>query len=339
LGPGLVGIIGRRLLAAVPQVFLVALMVFVVLRLLPADPLALAVSPNATIAEIEAVRHQMGLDLPVYQQFGIWLDQLIHGDFGQSIVFRQPVSALIGDALPATIELVVVASLFAAVIGLLGGMAMFHARGRVEEPALDFLSSLFMAIPEFLWAIFFILLFGVALDLLPIAGRLPPGVRVARHSGFLLIDCLLDGRFRAFAQALEYMLLPALSLALGPAAMITRVLRSSLLDVYVEDYITMARLRGLSERAILIRHAFKNAFLPTLSLMGVQLSFLFGGTLLVEVIFSYPGIGNMMVEAVRNTDLPIIQTTALIYALAVLLITLVVDLIAFSINPKLRLAP
>jgi ABC-type dipeptide/oligopeptide/nickel transport system permease component len=336
LNIGLIGLVGRRLVTALPQLFLVAAMVFVLLRLLPADPLAMAVPPNATTAEVEAVRHLMGLDLPIYQQFAIWLGQLSHGDLGQSIVFRQPVVSLIETALPATIELTIMASIFSSAFGLVGAFAMFRMRGPVAEPALDFLTTLAMSIPEFLWAIFFILLFGVSLNLLPFAGRLPPDVRVPGQTGFLLIDCLLSGNIQAFAQALEYMLLPALSLALGSAALITRVLRSSLLDVYVENYILMARLRGLSESAILLRHAFKNAFLPTLNLMGVQLSFLFGGTLLVEVIFSYPGIGNLMVEAVRNTDLPIIQAAALIYSLAVLAITLAVDLLMLMLNPKLR---
>ena len=333
---GLIGLVGRRLVTALPQLFLVAVMVFVLLRLLPADPLAMAVPPNATIAEVEAVRHLMGLDLPIYQQFAIWLGQLGHGDLGQSIVFRQPVVSLIRTALPATIELTVMAAIFASALGIVGAFAMFRMRGPVAEPTLDFATTLAMSIPEFLWAIFFILLFGVSLNLLPFAGRLPPDVRVPSHMGFLVIDCLLSGNIQAFAQALEYMLLPALSLALGSAALITRVLRSSLLDVYVENYILMARLRGVSESAILLRHAFKNAFLPTLNLMGVQLSFLFGGTLLVEVIFSYPGIGNLMVEAVRNTDLPIIQAAALIYSLAVLAITLAVDLLMLMLNPKLR---
>lgn len=339
MGPGLIGMIARRFLAAIAQLFLVAVMVFVVLRLLPTDPLAMAVSPNATTAEVEAVRHQMGLDLPLHEQFAIWLAQIAHGDFGQSIVFRQPVTGLIRSALPATIELVIIAAIFAGVAGLVGALAMFRLRGRLGEPVLDLLSTLFMSIPEFLWAIFFILLFGVALNLLPFAGRLPPKITVSTQTGFLLLDCLLNGQFAAFAQALEYMVLPALSLALGSAALITRVLRSSLLDVYLENYITMARLRGFSETAILLRHAFKNAFLPTLTLMGVQFSFLFGGTLLVEVIFSYPGIGNLLIEAIRNTDLPIIQAAALIYALAVLLITLTVDVMVFTINPKLRLLP
>ena len=195
-----------------------------------------------------------------------------------------------------------------------------------------------MSIPEFLWALFLILVFGVALNLLPFAGRLPPDMTVPRLTGFLLLDSLLTGNVTAFLEAIRHMLLPALALALGTVPLIMRLLRSSLLDVIGEDYVTMARLRGVPERRVVNRHALRNALLPTLSLMGVQFGFLFGGTLLVEVIYSYPGLGNLMVEAVRNTDLPIIQGAALIFALAVLTINLVVDVIYIVVNPKLRRA-
>ena len=164
-----------------------------------------------------------------------------------------------------------------------------------------------LSLPEFLWGLFFILLFGVALELLPFTGRLTAGFQRPVVTGFLLLDTLLVGRPDMFLNALKHMILPSLALGIAFAPTIMRVLRSSLLDVYQEDYIHQARLRGFSERHILLRHALKNAILPTLSLMGVQFGFLFGGTLLIEVIYSYPGLGNLMVDAVRNADLPIIQ--------------------------------
>jgi ABC-type dipeptide/oligopeptide/nickel transport system permease component len=217
-------------------------------------------------------------------------------------------------------------------------MIMFRLRGTSGEQAADLSSTLMMSIPDFLWGLFFILLFGVIFDLLPFSGRLPPDVTEPHVTGFLLLDSVLTGRFHTLFSAIEYMILPSVALALGTAPLLMRVLRSSLLEVINEDYITMARLRGIPERQVIMRHAFKNAFLPTLTLMGVQFSFLFGGTLLVEVIYSYPGLGNMMVEAVRNTDLPIIQGTALVYALAVLSINLLVDVAYVMLNPKLRRA-
>ncbi len=335
---GIVGVILRRIAVAVPIVFFVSVLVFIVLRIIPADPVAMSVAPNATNDEIEAMRRDLGLHLPILEQFWIWFVKLLSGELGKSIAFTQPVLRLIQLSLPATIELVVLSAIFATVIGLAGGLAMYRLRGRVAGEATDLVSTLVMSIPEFLWALFFILLFGVALNILPFVGRLDAGISVARVTGFLLIDCLVAGRLGAFFNALEHMLLPALSLAFGTAPLLMRVLRSSLLEVSNEDYITTARLRGFSERQILLRHGFKNALLPTLTLMGVQFSFLFGGTLLVEMIYSYPGIGNLMVEAVRNVDLPIIQGVALVYALAVLVINLAVDVLVLLLNPKLRVA-
>lgn len=338
MGSEIVGIIGRRILVALPLILLVSLLVFVVLRLIPADPLAMAVPPNATKADIEAMRKEMGLDLPILQQYLIWLGQLFHGDFGRSIAFGQPVLKLIGNSLPATIELVVLAAILATGIGIAGGMIMFRLRGSIGEQVADASSTLMMSVPDFLWGLFLILIFGVALNVLPFSGRLPPGVAQPHVTGFLLLDSILTGEFGTLFAALEFMILPSVALALGTAPLIMRVLRSSLMEVINEDYITMARMRGIPERRVIMRHAFKNAFLPTLTLMGVQFTFLFGGTLLVEVIYSYPGLGNMMVEAVRNTDLPIIQGAALIYALAVLAINLLIDVSYVMLNPKLRRA-
>ena len=330
------GIIIRRLLVAIPMMLVVSIMIFVVLRLLPTDPLAMSLPPNATHAEAEAMRHALGLDKPIMEQYIIWLGHLLQGDLGRSIAFRQSVFGLIETTLPATIELVFCALVAGIAFGIAGGLLMFHVRGTRKEPVADLASTVLMSIPEFLWAIFLILGFGVALDLLPFIGRISPEFKVARHTGLLLLDALLSGQLAAFVNALSHMILPTLALALALSPLIMRVLRSSLLETLLEDYVTMARLRGLSERRILIRHALKNAALPTLSLIGVQAGFLFGGTLLVEVIYSYPGLGNMMVEAVRNQDLPIIQGVALTYCLVVLVINALVDIAYLALNPRLR---
>jgi peptide/nickel transport system permease protein len=260
------------------------------------------------------------------------------GDFGTSIHFRRGVAGLIGSTLPATIELAVLAMLIAGTLGVVGGLVLFDVRGTHKEPIADAASIVLLSLPEFLWGLFFILLFGVALELLPFTGRLSAGFQRPVVTGFLLPDTLLVGRLDMFWDAVKHMILPSLALGIAFSPTIMRVLRSSLIDVYQEDYIHQARLRGLSERRILIRHALKNAILPTLSLMGVQFGFLFGGTLLIEVIYSYPGLGNLMVDAVRNADLPIIQAVGLTYCVVVLVINTVVDSAYVVLNPKLRVA-
>ena len=204
------------------------------------------------------------------------------------------------------------------------------------EPIADAGSIVLLSLPEFLWGLFFILLFGVALELLPFTGRLTAGFQRPIVTGFLLLDTLLVGRPDMFLNALKHMILPSLALGIAFAPTIMRVLRSRLLDVYQEDYIHQARLRGLPERRILTRHGLKNAILPTLSLMGVQFGFLFGGALLVEMIFGFPGVGNLMVQAVKGNDLPLIQGIALIFCVLMLAITVIVDVLYAVLNPRLR---
>lgn len=326
----------RRLAVAVPTLLVVAALLFVVLRLLPVDPAAMSLPPNATNDELAAMREAMGLNRPLIVQFGIWLGQLLTGDFGTSIQFRQPVWALVSDALPATIELAFLSMVVATVLGLAGGLLAFHFRDRMAEAAIDLSSIVMLSLPDFLWALLLMLVFGVWLQWLPFMLRLDPGIERPVITGFLLLDSLLAGRPEAFASALTHMILPCLALGVSASPAIMRVLRSSLLDVYQEDYIHQARLRGQPEHRILLRHGLKNAILPTLALMGVQFGFLFGGTLLVEVIFSYPGLGNLMIDAIRNVDLPVIQIVGLTYCIMVLLISMTVDVLYLVLNPKLR---
>jgi peptide/nickel transport system permease protein len=329
-------LIVRRLLAAIPILLIVSALLFGVLRALPVDPAAMSLPPSATIAEIEAKRREMGLDRPLPEQYLIWLHGALHGDFGRSIQLGREAGSLVAATLPATIQLALAAMIIAGVIGFGGGLLLFRARGTLLEPALDLVSIILLSIPEFLWGLILLFVFGVALRVLPFTGEVAPGLPVPDITGFLLLDSLLIGRFDVFLSACRHLILPAIALGLAFSPTIMRVLRSSLFDVYHEDYITQARLRGLSERRILIGHALKNAALPTITLAGVQFGVLFSGTLLIEVIYSYPGMGNLMVDAVRNADLPLIQAIGLTYCVVVLLINTAVDTLYVVLNPKLR---
>ncbi len=329
----------RRTLLAIPILLCVSALVFIVLRLLPADPIAMSLPPGASAEDMARLRQSFGLDRPLPEQYVIWLGKLVSGDLGTSIYFRRGVAELVSKALPATLELVAAGLIVGILAGVAGGLAMFAWRGRAGEQVLDLGTSGLMAIPEFLWAILLILLFGVAWPVMPFIGRLSPDlVLPASLTGFLTLDSLATGRFDILGSALRHLALPALALAIGIAPLVMRVLRSSLLDVIQEDYITQARLRGVPERTIIARHALKNAALPTISLIGVQAGFMFGGTVLVEMIFAYPGLGNLMVDAVRNHDLPVIQAVALVYCVLVLGINAVVDVVYLAVNPKLRVA-
>jgi peptide/nickel transport system permease protein len=268
--------------------------------------------------------------------FLIWLWEAVNGNLGRSINFRQPVVQLMLAAVPATLELTLTGLLLALVISVPGGVLAFVLHQRRHEAAADLIVALMQSIPAFLWSLLLILAFGVFWPVLPFSGRVGDGVTLPDITGFALVDLLLVGRFEAWLSAVSHLLLPALALALGFAPLVIRVLRSSLIDAANEPYVDVARLRGLSETRILWRHMLKNASLPTITMIGVQFGFLFGGALLVEMIFGFPGVGNLMVQAVKGNDLPLIQGIALIFCVLMLVITVFVDVLYAVLNPRLR---
>jgi len=329
-------IVLRRLLAAIPTLILLSLVVFVVLRLLPVDPLAMMLPPSATAADSAALRQQMGFDKPIPMQFLIWLWDAARGNLGNSINFRQPVTTLMLAAIPATIELAFTGLLLALLISVPGGVVAFVLYRRRRETAADLVVTLLQSVPSFLWALLLIIVFGVFWPVLPFAGRVGQDVSLPGITGLALVDLLLTGQFRAWGDALAHLFLPALALALSFAPLVIRVLRSGLIDAANEPYVEVARLRGLSETRILWGHMLKNAALPTVTMIGVQFGFLFGGSLLVEMIFGFPGVGNLMVQAVKGNDLPLIQGIALLFCVLMLTINAIVDVLYALLNPRLR---
>jgi ABC-type dipeptide/oligopeptide/nickel transport system permease component len=329
-------VLSRRLIAAIPTLLMLALIVFVVLRLIPADPLAMMLPPNATPADAALLRHQLGLDKPIPSQFLIWLVNALHGNLGASISFQQPVATLIGSTLPATLELCLAALVISLIISVPGGVFAYAVTDRRGELPVSFAVVLMQSVPSFLWALLLIALLGVYLPILPFSGRVGDGIPMPHLTGFLLIDFLVKGEFSDWLSAASHLVLPSLALAFGFAPLVIRVLRSSLLDQRNESYVGVARLRGVSESRILWRHMLKNAALPALTMIGVQFGFLFGGALLVEMIFSFPGVGNLMVQAVRNNDLVLIQGIAIVFCALMLVINAIVDTLYVIMNPRLR---
>lgn len=326
----------RRLGSMLVTALCLSVVVFIVLRMIPSDPLAMLMPPSATQADIDAVRIELGLNGTIFEQYMVWLGRALQGDLGRSIFFREPVTAMLATALPATLELVLVSLVIALLISIPGGIFLYKLEGRKGEVGADFLLVVLLSIPSFLWGIILIIVFGVMFPVLPFMGRVDPSFALPPITGFMLIDALLHGNPRAFIDAFLHLILPALALALSFSPIIVRVLRSSLLETATEQYVTTARLRGQSEWSVLMRHMLKNASLPTLTLIGVQFGFLFGGTLLIEMIFSFPGIGNLMVQAIKNFDLPLIQGVALVFCLMVLLINFCVDSLYVVLNPRVQ---
>jgi ABC-type dipeptide/oligopeptide/nickel transport system permease component len=330
------GEIIRRLVLFLPTLFGVAAIVFVLLRVVPGDPIAMMIPPTASADDIARLRALYGLDQPIPQQFLTWLTQVLSGDFGRSISVHQSVSGLVAARLPATIELALLAVLIAVVLGVPAALAGILLRGRRAEWAIDGGIGLLLAVPDFLWALILLLVFGVLVPLLPISGRIDPEIDVSFHSNFYLIESLVTGRFDITAALLQHMLLPAFALALPFSALIARILKASLAEAGDQDYAQIARARGFSRLEILLREVFPNALIPTVALGGVQVTLLLGGTVLVERIFSYEGIGNMAIDAVINRDFPLIQGLVLTFAALFIALNLVVDLLVTLLDPRLR---
>lgn len=329
-------VLTRRLLLALPTLFGVALVVFVLMRVVPGDPIAMMIPPGASDDDIAVLRALYGLDRSIGAQFLIWLREVGGGNFGTSITYRQDVLVLIADRLPATLELGSVAMLIACLVGGFAGVVSAARHGRWLSALIDSIAAIVQSIPDFLWGLIFILLFGVMLPWLPISGRLDPMLSQAAGTGFILLRNLLDGRFDIVGSILIHMLAPALALALPVAAMLSRVLKASMQEALASDYVMLARLKGLGSRRVLLAEALPNAVTPTLSLSAVQFAFLLGGTVLIERLFSYPGIGSLAISAVIGRDLPLIQAVVLTFAVLFITINLLVDGLVVLLNPRLR---
>jgi ABC-type dipeptide/oligopeptide/nickel transport system permease component len=330
------GEIIRRLVLIPPTLFGVAVIVFVLLRVVPGDPIAMMIPPGATPADIARLRAFYGLDQPIPQQFVTWFGQALRGDFGRSISVHQSVFELVLARFPATLELALLASLIAVALGLIAALLGILVRGRRAEWLVDSGVGVLLAIPDFLWALILLLLFGVLVPLLPISGRIDPEIDVSFHSNFYLLESLLTGRFDVAFALLHHMILPALALALPFSALLARILKASLAEAEDQDYAQIARARGFSRPGILLREVFPNALIPTVALGGVQITLLLGGTVLVERIFSYEGIGNMAIDAVINRDFPLIQGLVLTFAVLFMALNLVVDFVVTLLDPRLR---
>lgn len=326
----------RRLLLAVPTLVGVAVVVFVLMRVVPGDPVAMMIPPGASQADIEALRALYGLDRPLGEQFLIWAGGIARGDFGTSISLRQDVLSLVLSRLPATLELAAAATAVAVLLGGALAMTAVYYRGRWPEAAIDGVVGLTQAIPDFLWALVFILVLGVLVPVLPISGRLDPRLGLEFATQFYLAESLLTGRFGVFTMLLTHLVLPAAALALPLVAVIARVLKGSLLEAMAQDYVVLARVKGFSRGRIIVFEALRNALIPTVTLTGVQFTFLIGGTVLIERIYSYPGIGNMAIGAVIERDLPLIQGLVLTFAVLFIVVNLSIDLTYAVINPRVR---
>jgi len=314
----------------------VAVIVFVVIRVVPGNPIAMMLPPGATDEDIARLTAHYGLDRPIPQQFLIWVGGVLRGDFGTSITNRQPVLDLVLGRLPATLELSLLALVIAVLLGGAAALTGTRLGGTRTEAAIDVANGVALSVPDFLWGLVLVLVFGVLFPIFNISGRVTPSLDLPFVTEFYLFESLLRLRFDLLADLLSHMILPALALAIPLAAIVAQLLKQSLKETMHLDYVTLARTRGYGETRVITREALPNAILPTLTLVGVQFTFLIGGTVIIERLFSYEGLGNMAIDAVINRDLPLIQGIVILFAALFTAVNLTVDLTYAALNPRLR---
>jgi peptide/nickel transport system permease protein len=308
--------IARRLLQMVPVLVLVMGLVFTVFRLVPGDPAQLILGANPDPVTLAALRHTFGLDRPIPVQFGKWLVQAVQGDLGSSRINDQSVVTLILQKFPLTAELAAAAMVIGLAVGIPAGIVAALRRDSWLDFAVRVVGLFGFSVPNYWLAILLVILFSLKLDWLPPAGYVSPSDDLRGH--------------------LRYLILPAVALGLPIAAEQMRFLRASMLDVVNQDYIRTARSKGLNDRAVVVRHALKNALIPVLTVSGLQLGFLLGGSVVVEQIFSWPGIGWLTFQSIQFRDYAVVQGAVLIGALGFLAINLLVDIGYVVVDPRIR---
>ncbi|PWR25144.1 ABC transporter permease subunit [Zavarzinia aquatilis] len=329
--------IASRLLVLVPTVLGIVLLAFFLVRQLHGDAVeARSGERGITAEQLAERRHALGLDRPLYEQFGAYLGQLMQGDLGKSYVTQRPVIDEFLELFPATIELSIVAMIFAVVIGLPAGILAALTRGSVLDHGVMGAALAGYSMPIFWWAILLIVLFSNILGLTPVSGRLDVLYYIEPTTGFMLIDTLLSDEPESFWSALRHLILPSVVLGTIPLAVIARMTRSAMLEVLGEDYIRTARAKGLSPFRVVWVHALRNALIPVITVIGLQVGTLLAGAVLTETIFSWPGVGKWLIDAIGRRDFPAVQGGILLIAVTIIAVNLAVDLLYGLINPRIR---
>jgi ABC-type dipeptide/oligopeptide/nickel transport system permease component len=298
-----------RFLLTLPALWLILTMVFLLVHIVPGDPVHQMLGEGARAEDLQQLRHALSLDLPLHVQYARYLAGLIRGDWGRSIRFGAPVLSIVLERYPATLELAVVGLLVCAAIGIPAGALAAHRRGRAADRAVGFFTLLGLSVPNFALGPVLILVFSIELGWLPVSGRGGPA----------------------------HLLLPAVTLGGALAAILTRMVRSSMIEELSSDYVRTARAKGLPERAVLFRHAFRNALIPIVTILGLQFGTLLAGTIVTETIFSWPGIGRLTVQAISARDYPLLQGCILVIAFSYVVVNLITDMAYAVVDPRVRL--
>ena len=327
----------RRASLVIPTFFGVTLLTFSLIHLVPGDPVEmLAGERGIDPARHAALRAEMGLDKPILVQYGVYIGQVLRADLGKSVVTKEAVISEFLDRFPATIELSFCAIVFALVLGLPAGILAAVRRGTVFDHTVMGASLTGYSMPIFWWALLMILLFSVELGWTPVSGRISLQYFIEPVTGFMLVDTLMSDEPDAFRSAVRHLILPSIVLGTIPLAVIARMTRSSMLEVLGEDYVRTARAKGVSPFQVITVHALRNALIPVITVIGLQVGVLLAGAILTETIFAWPGIGKWLVESIYRRDYPAVQGGVLLVATVIITINLIVDLMYGLINPRIR---
>lgn len=327
----------RRLATLLPTLVGVTLVAFGLIRLVPGDPIAIMMGERALDEATHArLMHELGLDQPLWRQYADYVGGLLQGDLGRSLVSHEPVSHEFLALFPATAELALFALLLAIVLGMALGTGAALRRGSLLDQGVMGVATVGYSMPVFWWGLILIMFFSVGLGWTPVSGRIAVEYDVQRVTGFMLIDAALHDEPGAWRSALRHLLLPALVLGTSTTAVIARMTRSSLLEVLREDYMRSARARGLSPSRVVLVHGLRNALIPVITVIGLKVGSLLAGAVLTETIFSWPGIGKWLIDAIARRDYPVVQAGILISACTFIAVNLLVDLLYGVVNPRIR---
>ena len=326
----------RRSLTIVPVLLGVSILVFSFIHLIPGDPALTMLGERATPEKVAEVRARLGLDRPIWQQYVLYVGHALRGDLGVSIVRGDPVASDLLRRFPATVELAVAAIVVAIALGIPIGVASAVYRNSPLDSLARLGALTGVSMPIFWLGLVLAWFFGVQLRILPTGFRLASGSAFVPWTNFVILDALLQGDWTSLADALRHLVLPALALATIPLAVIARMTRASLLEVLSREYIRTAEAKGLSRRAVILRHALRNALLPVLTVVGLQVGRLLAGAILTETIFSWPGIGLWVYESIESRDYAIVQGVSLFIAVIVVGVNLVTDVLYAAVDPRIK---
>ena len=329
--------IGRRLLGAVPVLLGISFLVFLLMHLAPGDPVSLLLGDDATPADVERVRHEWGLDQPLLVQYWQFVSRAVVGDFGRSIKFGEPVVKLILERLPATIELATTSLLVAILIAIPIGVYSAMKRDTLMDHAGTGLALIGVSLPNFWLGIMLIYFLGGQWNLLPVAGRVEYGIDITPITRLYLLDSLLTGNLEGFWSTIKHLLMPAVTLGTALAAIVTRITRSSVLEVMRQEYVMTARAKGLSEHVVIWRHILRNALITVITILGLQLGALLNGSVITETVFSYPGIGDLLIQSISVRDYRLTQVLILFFGAIYFIVNMLVDILYTLVDPRIKL--